>query len=114
MLILSDDLDHAFATVVEQDEVFEKVDEIRLRADALQKRLHVDDTWLGLVKPLPLTEEFIRSRVAAYASIDAVAKDDEGVVMEDVGNGVLVVGQVLVVGSAGVAMDVLEFHEQER
>ena len=34
--------------------------------------------------------------------------------MKDVGDGVLVVGEVLVVGAADVAVDVLQLHEQER
>ncbi len=34
--------------------------------------------------------------------------------MEDVGHGLLVVGQIFVIGTADVAVDVLQLHEQQR
>ena len=114
LLVLRDDLDRPVAAVVEEDEVLEEVDEVGLRADALEKRLHVDDAGLVLVEPLPLPEQLERGRPGAESGVDAVAEHDEGVVVEDVGDGVLVVGEVLVPGVADVAVDVLQLHEQQR
>ena len=72
-----------------------------------------DDAGFVLVEALPLAEVLEWRRVAADAGVHAVAEHHERVVMKDVGDCVLVVGEVLVVGAADVAVDVLQFHEQE-
>ena len=43
-----------------------------------------------------------------------LASIDDGVVVEQVRDGVLVVGEVLLVGGADVLVDVLQLHEQQR
>ena len=50
----------------------------------------------------------------ADLGLEAVADDDDGVVVEQVRDRVLVVGQVLLVGGADVLVDVLQLHEQQR
>ena len=114
LLVLGDHLDQPLAAVVEQDEVLEQVEEVRLGAHPLEQRLHVHDAGFVLVEALPLAEVLEGRRVAADARVHAVAEHHERVVMKDVGDGVLVVGEVLVVGAADVAVDVLQLHEQER
>ena len=114
LLVLGDHLDEPLAAVVEEDEVLEQVEEVRLGAHPLEQCLHVHDAGFVLVEALPLAEVLEGRRVAADARVHAVSEHHERVVMEDVGNGVLVVGKVLVVGAADVAVDVLQLHEQER
>ena len=114
LLVLSDHLDQPLAAVVEQDEVLEQVEEVRLGAHPLEQRLHVHDAGVVLVEALPLAEVLEGRRVAANAGVHAVAEHHERVVMKDVGDGVLVVGEILVVGAPHVAVDVLQLHEQER
>ena len=87
---------------------------LRLVADALQQRLHVDRAWLVLGQPLPFVEMAPTAGDRSNPRLLAVAEHHHRVVVEQVRDGVAVVRVVLLVGGLQVAVDVLALHEQQR
>lgn len=67
-----------------------------------------------LVEPLPLMEVFEAAGHRAKLRVQTVCEHDEGVVVEEVRNGVKIVLEVPLVGGPDVLADVLQLHEQQR
>ena len=114
LLVLGDDLDQWLAAVVEQDEVLEEVEEVRLGADALEQRLHIDNAGLLFGKPLPFAEVLVLAGERSDLCRRPVAENNHPVVLEHVRDRVLVVGEVPFIRAPQIAMNVLQLHEEER
>ena len=114
LVVAGHDLDGALARVIEQDEVLEQIQEIALVAQALEQGFHVHRAGFGLFQPLPVVEMLVLAAQRAHLGLAAVGQQQEGVVVEQMRDGVLVVLEVLVVGLAQVLVDVLAFDEQQR
>jgi hypothetical protein len=95
LVVLGDQLDQPARDFLKQGEV---LDEVQQRAGSQGRaghRLQRDDALLALaVDLLPLVEVLPAGGHAAQAGLAAVGQDDEGVVPEEVRDGVLVVAQV--------------------
>ena len=100
---------------VEDREVLHEVQELPLLADAPDHRLQADEAgFLFVVNLLPFGEVLQPGRHAADPGFRAVGQDDDGVVPEHLRDGVLVVGQVLLVGEFELLVGCLQFDEDER
>ena len=102
--------------VVEQDEVLYDVQQPVMRQHAVQQHLGVYIALVRLVEPLPFGEVVPLAGDRAVAGAVAVRDDQESVVMEGVGDDVLVhvVGKVVVEALADVLVDRLQFDEDQR
>ena len=102
--------------VVEQDEVLDQIEQPVLRQHPVEQRLGIQARLVLLVVALPLDEVLPLAGDRAVAGLVAVAHDQEGVVVEGVGDAVLgeVVGQVVVEAGADVPIDRLQLDEHQR
>ena len=98
LVVAGDDLLRLARGLIEEDEVLQQVHEVALVADALEQRLHVHRARLVLGQALPLVEMLETAGERADLRLHAVAEHDDGVVVEQVRDGVLVVREVLLVG----------------
>ena len=114
LVVAGEDLPQFVRRVVEDDEVLHQVHEIVLVADALEQRLHVDRARLLLGEALPFVEVLPAAGDRADPRLLAVAEHHHRVVVEEVGDGVAVVGVVPLEGGLQVPMDVLALDEQQR
>ncbi|MNP37173.1 hypothetical protein D3C76_1306070 [compost metagenome] len=85
-----------------------------LGACAFQQSFHVHDAGAVLMQALPVVEVLKLAGDRTDLGINAIAQDDEGIVVEEMRDGVLVVRKVLLVGRLDVLVDILELHEHER
>ena len=101
--------------VVEENEVLDEVEQPLLGQHSVQQRLGVDTSLVLLRVALPLNEMVPLARDRAVASLVAIAHYKEGVVVEGVGDAVLiqVVGEVVVEAGADVPIDSLELDEDQ-
>ena len=101
---------------VEQDEVLDQVQQPIVRQHAVQQHLGFQAALVRLVEPLPLGEMPPLAGDRAVAGAVAVRHDQEGVVMEGVGDDGLVhvVGEVVVEALADVPVDRLQLDEDQR
>ena len=113
LVVASQDLPRLARGIVEKDEVLHQVQEVALVADPLQQRLHVDHARLFLVQALPLVEVFPTAGDRADLRLLAVGEHHHCVVVEEVGDGVAVVGVVPLESGLEVAVDVLALDEQQ-
>ena len=102
--------------LVEQDEVFDNVQQPIVRQHPVQQYLGFQAALVRLVEPLPLGEVLPLAGDRTVAGAVAVRHDQEGVMMEGVGDDVLVhvVGQVVVEALADVLVDCLQLDEDQR
>ena len=102
--------------VVEQDEVLDEVEQPLLGQHAVEQRLGIHAPLVLLGVALPLDEVLPLAGDRAVAGLVAVAHDEEGVVVEGVGDAVLaqVVGEVVVEAGADVPIDGLQLDEDQR
>ena len=103
----------AAAGVVEEDEVFQQIQKVLLFADAPEHRLQGHAARLLLAEALPLVEELVLAAQGAHLGLQTVGEDEKGVVVEQVGDGVQVVGVVVRVGVLHVHGVLLQFHKQQ-
>ncbi len=113
LVVVGDDLVSGAGGIVEDDKVLEDIHEVGFVADTLEQRFHIHHAGIGFVETLPFVEVFELAGERAEFGVHAVAKHHDSVVMEEVRDGVFVVGEVLFVGCADIPVDVLEFHEQQ-
>ena len=102
--------------LVEQDEVLDDVQQPLVRQHAVQQHLGFQAALVPLVEPFPLGEVLPLAGDGAVAGAVAVRHDQEGVVMEGMGDDVLVrvVGEVVVKPLADVLVDRLQLDEDQR
>ena len=102
--------------LVEHDEVFDDVQEPVMRQHAVQQHLGFETALVRLVEPLPLAEVPPLAGDRAVAGMVTVRDDEEGVMMEGMGDDILVhiVGEVVVEALADVLVDRLQFDEHQR
>ena len=92
LMVLGDDLDQPALGVIEDGEVLDQIEEPALLAGAPDQRFQGDDALLAFaVDPLPLREMLPARRHAADLRLAAVRQDDDGVVPEQLRDGLLVV-----------------------
>ena len=101
--------------VVEQDEVLDNVQQPIMRQYAVQQHLGFQAALVRLVEPLPLGKMPPLAGDGAVAGMVAIRHDQKGVVMEGVGDDVLVhvVGEVVVEALADVSVDRLQLDEDQ-
>ncbi len=102
--------------LVEQDEVLDDIQQPILGQHAVEQHLGLHAALVRLVQPLPLAEVLPLAGDRAIARAVAVADDQEGVVVEGMGDDVLVhvVAQVAVEAGADVLVDRLQLDEDQR
>ncbi len=102
--------------VVEEDEVLDEVEQPLLGQHAIQQRLGIHAPLVLLRVALPLDEVLPFAGDRAVAGLVAIAHHEQGVVVEGVGDAVLVqiVGKVVVESGADVPIDGLELDEDQR
>ena len=100
--------------MVKQDEVFQQIQKILLFADAPEHGFQSHIALVMLRQSLPLMEELIFASQRAYLGLHAITEHQEGVVVEQVGNGVQIVSVVVVVGVLHIHGILFQFHEQKR
>ena len=102
--------------LVEQDEVLDNVEQPIVRQHAVQQHLGFQAALVRLVEPLPLGKVLPLAGDRTVAGAVAVRDDQEGVVMEGMGDDVLVhvVGEVVVEALADVLVDRLQLDEDQR
>ena len=112
-MIAGQDLGGASAGVVKENEVLQQIQEVFLFADTPQHGLQGHAARLLFAETLPLMEKLVLAAQCAHLSLQAVGEDEKGVVVEQVGDGVQVVGVVVRVGVLHVHGVLLQFHKQQ-
>ena len=84
--------------MVEENKVLQQIQEVFLFADATQHGFQCHAALFLLRQTLPLVEELIFTAQSASLGLHAVGDDEKGVVIEQVGNGILIVGVIIGVG----------------
>src|SRR5262249_31113496 len=99
--------------VVEENKIFDEVEETVMSQHAVEQYLGVNIASVCLVTALPLAKMLPLAGDGAVACTVAIADHQEGVVVEGVGDAVLVqiVGQVVVKAGADVPIDGLQFDK---
>ena len=104
------------ARVGKQDEILEQVHEPPFVADDLQQGFHRQPS-VPLVAFIELQPFCIMLKVGAdrtKPSLFAIGEDDKGVEMEEMGDCILVVGQIFGIGAAQILVGAFELAEQQR
>ena len=114
LVVAGQNLPRLARRIVEENEVLNQVQEVALVADPLQQRLHVDHARLFFGQALPLVEVLPATGDRADLRLLPVGEHHRCVVVEQVGDGVAVVGVVPLEGGPEVAVDVLALDEQQR
>jgi hypothetical protein len=117
-VVARDDLVRLALRSVEQDEVLDDVEQALLVQHAFeqhwQQRLVLRRFGVVLVQPLPAVEVLLAGRDGAVLRVVAVRDHDQRVPVEQVRNGVQVVGVILLVGGVDVDFEALELDEHQR
>jgi hypothetical protein len=102
--------------VVEENKIFDEVEETVVSQHTVEQHLGVNIASVCLVTALPLAKMLPLAGDRAVACAVAVADYQEGVVVEGVGDAVLVqiVGQVVVKAGADVPIDSLQLDKDQR
>ena len=113
LVVAGEDLRGLGPGVVEQDEVLEQVHERALVAHAQEHRVEIDRARVALGEALPLVEELVLAAERPDLGLEPVGEHHERVEVEELRDGVLVVGVVVLVGAAHVLVVPLELNEQQ-
>src|SRR5262245_56096575 len=102
--------------VVEEDKIFDEVEETLVGQHAVEQHLGVNIASVCLVTALPLAKMLPLAGDGAVARTVTVADHQEGAVVKGMGNAVLVqiVGQVVVEAGADVPVDGLQLDKDQR
>ena len=114
LVVLGDDLGLFASRIVKGDEVFKQVHKIALIADAFKHGLHAHNTGVAFGEAFPLVEVFKFTGHGAQFGLGPVSQDYEGVMAEQMRDGVLVIGQVLLIGGLDILVDVLALDKKQR
>ena len=113
LVVPGQDFHRAPVGVIVEDEVFKQVEEILLPADAPQHGLQRHAALIRFLQALPLMEEFILAAQGAHLGLQAVGEHQEGVVVEQMRDGVQIIGIVVGVGVLHVHVAALQLDEQQ-
>ena len=116
LMIARDDFaGSAGLAVIEEDEILDQIEQTPVVQHAIEQHLGIEAALIALIETLPFGEVLPLAGDGAVARMVAVADDQECVVVEGVGNDVLIeiVAQVAVIAGADVLVDGLEFDEDE-
>ena len=111
-MIAGQDLGGASAGVVKENEVLQQIQEVFLFADTPQHGLQGHAARLLFAETLPLMEKLVLAAQCAHLSLQAVGEDEKGVVVEQVGDGVQVVGVVVRIGVLDIHRILLQLYKQ--
>ena len=111
LVIAGKDLLELAGGLVEKDEVLHDVHEVLLVADPFKQRLHVHHARLLLSQAFPVVEVLPLCSYRADLRLFPVAEHNDGVVMEEMRDGVLVIGKVLLKCGFEVLVDILALYE---
>jgi len=112
-VIPCEDLDELAGGIIEHDEVLHDVHQVALVEDTLEQCFHADRTRLILGKTFPLMEVPELAAHRPDLCIHAVGENNDGVMVEEVRYGVLVIAQILLVRGSDISVHVLQFHEDK-
>lgn len=112
-MIAGQDLGGASAGVVKEGEVLQQIQEVFLFADTPQHGLQGHAARLLFAETLPLMEKLVLAAQCAHLSLQAVGEDEKGVVVEQVGDGVQVVGVVVRIGILDIHRILLQLQTAE-
>ena len=113
-MVPGQDLDGFSVGMVVENEVFQKVQEVFLLADAPEHGFQGYAALVRLRQALPLVEEFVLAAQGAHLGLHAVGEHQKGVVVEQVGNCVQIVRVVVGVGVLHVHGGLFQLHKQQR
>src|SRR5258708_10142141 len=114
LVIFGDQFDQRAARVAKQREVLHDIQQAALLRGSANHGFERDDAFFLLVTDLlPLEEVFPASRDTADPALAAVREDNEGIVPEDLWNGILVVAQVIAIGIFESLVRCLQFDEYQ-
>ena len=102
------------AGMVKEDEVFQKVDESFFFADAAKHGLQFHAAGVGFFEAFPFVEKFVFTAEGTDFGVMAVAQNEEGVVIKELRDGILIVGEVVGVGILNINIDRFELHKEQR
>ena len=112
-MIAGQDLGGASAGVVKEGEVLQQIQKVLLFADPPEHRLQGHAARLLLAEAFPLMEKLVLAAKGTHLGLQAVGEDEKGVVVEQAGDGVQVVGVVVRVGVLHVHGVLLQLHKQQ-
>ena len=102
------------AGMVKEDKVFKEIDEGLFFADAAEHSLQFDAAGVLLFETFPFVEKFVFAAESSDLCVVTVAQNEEGVVIKELRDGILIVGKVVGVGVLNINIDRFEFHEEQR
>src|SRR6266699_4190716 len=115
LVVFGDEFDRSAACAAKQGEIFYDIQQAALFACAANHGFEGDDTLFFLVADLlPLEEMLPASRHAADPALMSVREHNESVIPEQLGNGIFVVAQVVMIGVFQPFMRGLEFNQYKR
>ncbi len=113
-MVFAENLDRFTGDVGEEGEVFDKIKEAIGFAGAANHGFEGDGGWFVFIgDPFPLGEVLPGGGDGAEAAVGAVGEDDETVVPEELGDGFLVVAEVVVEGISERFGDRFELDENQ-
>ena len=112
LVVSGEDFCCVSARMVKEDEIFQQIKEVFLFANAPQHRFQRHTALLLLGQTLPLVEELILAAQSTDFRFRSVGEDEESVVVEQMGNGVLIIGVVIGVGILHVHGVLFQFDKQ--
>ena len=113
LMVPGQDLHRAPVGVIVEDEVFKQIEEVLFPADAPKHGLQRHAALVRFFQSLPFVEELILAAQGAHLGLQAVGEHQEGVVVEQVRNGVQVIGIVVGVGVLHIHIAALQLDEQQ-
>jgi len=100
--------------MVKEDKVFQQIQEIFLFANAAKHGFQRHAALFLLRQTLPFMEELILAAQRTDLGFRSIGEDQESVVVEQMGNGVEIIGVVVGVGILHVHRVLLQFNKQQR
>jgi len=114
LVIFGQDLLRLAPGLIEEYEVLQQIQEVAFVADAFEKSFHVHRSSLLFSQAFPLVEVLPFAGDGADLCLLAIAEHHNGVMMEDVRDGVQVVREVFLEGGFEVLVDILALNEKQR
>ena len=114
LVVAGEDLGDTAARVVVQDEVFKEIHEILLVTDTEEHGLQIHRSHLILLESLPFVEELVFGAEGTDLGLQTVGEHEEGVEVEQMGDGIQIIGVVAVIGGLDVHVLLFQLDEQER
>ena len=100
--------------MIKQDEVFQQVEEVFFFADTSQHCFQRYATLLLLVQSLPLMEKLILTAQSTHLGLHTVGKDEESIVVEQMGDSVQIVSIVVGISVLHIHCVLFQLHKQQR